>query len=193
MVEIGRGGGLANWTVLTGRGVGTGREGDKGGVSLDRVGGVGAEVSGLASKEGVDGPRGGNGRGTRGGATGDDDDASAVGAAGEGRGRLGGIIDASEGMRGGVASVVAEGSEGMGRLGSVGTWRWSAVGGAAKVVGTGIGGGGGRERRGGESTTSLLGRGTGTGALLVEMGVVEEEYIVVARVVVRGGAIGCGW
>lgn len=30
MVEIGRGGGLANWTVLTGRGFGTGREGTEG-------------------------------------------------------------------------------------------------------------------------------------------------------------------
>lgn len=161
---------------------------------MDRVGGVGAEVLGLASKEGVDAARGGNGRGTRGGATEDDDDASAVGAAGEGRCRLGGIIDASDGMRGGVARVVAEGREGIGRLGSVGTWRWSAVERVGEVAGTGTGGGGGgRERRGGETTTSLLGRGAGTGGLLVEMEVVEEEYIVVARVVVRGGATGCAW
>lgn len=160
---------------------------------MDRVGRVGAEVSGLASKEGVDAARGGNGRGARGGATGDDDEALAVGAAGEGRGRLGGIIDASEGMRGGVASVVVEGREGMGRLGGAGAWWLSAVETAAKVVGTGTGGGGGRERRGGETTTSLLGRGAGTGALLVEMDVVEDEYIVVARVVVRGEATGCAW
>lgn len=125
MVEIGRGGGLANWTVLTGRGVGTGRKGGGAAecVSIDRVGSAGgAEVSGLMSKEEVEAARGGSGKGTRGiGVTWDGEDELAATAAGEGRDRLGGTIDASDGMRGGVASVVAEGREGMGRFGGTGT------------------------------------------------------------------------
>lgn len=146
MIEIGRGGGLANWTVLTGRGIGTGRE--RGGaawcVAKDRVGSVGgAKVSGLVSKEGVDAVRGGSGKGTREtGVTREGDDALVEAAAGEGRGRLGVTIDASEGIRGGVASLLAEGREGMGLFGSAGAW--SAVESAAKVAGTGGGGGGAR-------------------------------------------------
>jgi len=113
-VDGGRRGGFAKWAVLNERAVGIRRLG-VGDTSVGGPGSADAGLSGLASKEGVDAARGGNGKRILGGAT-----VAAVWgvAVGTGGGRLGGTIDDSEAMRGGFD--VAEATEGTGRFGSAG-------------------------------------------------------------------------